>query len=261
MSRLWKLVTAPEIKDRRDLVRYVFLATALSVAMALALDVANQLTFFLGWPAAFRSWIVTIGVALVIAVPILSWIGRAHLALYHAKQQVETLSRTDPLTSLPNRRALLERAEQSDVTLMVLVILDIDHFKKVNDIYGHRVGDAVLREVSRIMAASLKGLGMLARIGGEEFALVSSGVSPEDVIERLKALRRQVAAHPLLAAGQAVAVTISAGVAVRNSKTLDELYTEADRALYVAKHGGRNQIRLSDELRAMLGIEAPRSVA
>ncbi|MFC3123807.1 GGDEF domain-containing protein [Pseudoroseomonas globiformis] len=254
-------MAAPELKDRQDLIRYVFLASGLAVAMALVLDIVNQLTFFHDWPTAVRSWIITIGVAIVIAGPILSWIGKAHLALYQAKQQVDALSRTDPLTGLPNRRALLERAEQSHVTLMVLVILDIDHFKKVNDVYGHRTGDAVLREVSRIMDTSLADIGMLGRIGGEEFALISSGVPPGQVMERLAELRHRIAERPLMAAGQAVAVTISAGMAVGHGKTLDELYSEADRALYAAKNGGRNQIRRSDELQAIYEAEASRSAA
>lgn len=230
-----------------------------AIAVALIVDVANQLVFFSGWSAAFRSWVVTLFVAPAIAIPILTSIGRAHLALYRSKVQMETLSRTDPLTGLRNRRALFEEAEQAGATLMVLAIIDIDHFKRVNDTHGHRVGDAVLRSVGQAMEAALKEFGLVGRLGGEEFALISRHRSPEEVLRRLGQLRDQLAAGPLRVEDQEVLVTISAGVALRERRTLDELYSEADKALYRAKRSGRNRICVADELAD--GLQPPSTEA
>jgi len=250
LRQLLKLLIAPEVRDAAGLRRYVAVAVLAAVVAALLMDVANQMAFFIDWTTAIRSWIVTLVVALLIATPLLTWIGRAHLALYQAKLKVEQLSRTDPLTGLPNRRALLEEAERMGATLMVLVIIDIDHFKKVNDTYGHRAGDTVLRRAGQIMANSLAGCGTLGRVGGEEFALVSNGPSPPALLERLGSLRDRLAAHPMVTDGQTVTITISVGAALRHQQSFDELYSEADRALYAAKRSGRNRICLSPHLQS-----------
>lgn len=251
-----RLIVAPDIQDRRGLRRYVAGATAAAVVAALLLDIVNQFVFFIDWAVALRSWLVTILVALLVATPILSWIGRAHLALADSRRQLEHVSRTDPLTGLPNRRALMEAAEHSGTAWMVLVILDIDHFKRVNDTHGHRVGDAVLRAVSRIMEEALGEFGMLGRIGGEEFALISTLAPSREVLDRLEAMRDRFAARPMLTEGLAVLVTISAGAAVGHQRSFDALYLEADRALYTAKRAGRNRICLSEELQAWQEREA-----
>ncbi|EFH12089.1 GGDEF domain-containing protein [Pseudoroseomonas cervicalis] len=249
MRELFRRIAAPQLRDRAGLARYVATATGAAVLLALAVDVAQQLLFFTDWPTALRSWAVTIVIATGIGVLLLGWIGRAHLALYEAKQQAERLSRTDPLTGLANRRALLEAAERGDLALMALVIIDLDHFKRVNDTHGHRVGDAVLQAVSGILAAELGEEGVLARLGGEEFALLAPGEAPAALLARLVRLRDRLADQPVVAEGRAVSVTISAGVALRQAGSFDALYGEADRALYAAKQGGRNRICLSEPLR------------
>ena len=104
-------------------------------------------------------------------------VGSAQLELYRAKQLADTLSRTDSLTGLANRRALIEAAEATLPEVLALAIFDIDRFKAVNDTYGHLAGDAVLRSVGRMMDEELGALGRVARVGGEEFALLSWGVS------------------------------------------------------------------------------------
>src|SRR5690349_8210432 len=116
----------PTVRDQRELVVYVASATGLAVAVALATDIVNQLVFFVSWAACFRSWIVTVFVAILIAVPILYGIGRTHLSLHQAKVMVEQLSLMDPLTGLANRRAILDRAEAAAGTTLVLIIIDLD---------------------------------------------------------------------------------------------------------------------------------------
>ncbi|WP_158815137.1 GGDEF domain-containing protein [Methylocapsa sp. S129] len=164
----------------------------------------------------------------------------------------EKLSRTDQLTGLPNRRALMEVVYTAKLKTLALVIIDIDRFKRVNDTHGHLAGDAVIRSVGQMMAADFSEIGHVARVGGEEFALLSSGVSAESLTAKLMAFCERVGSTPVLINGLAVRVTISAGIALRRkSETFDQLYSAADRALYAAKASGRNRVRLSDGVDAL----------
>jgi diguanylate cyclase (GGDEF)-like protein len=252
-------VTHPTIASRNQLATYVIVTTAVCLVVALSADVANQLTFFVDWPTTIRNWIVTASVTLLIAVPV-SWaVGRAHLELYKAKLTVEELSRTDPLTGLLNRRAIFEIAERAALETMVLVIFDIDRFKRVNDSHGHLAGDEVIRMVARMMEDELGPLGHVGRIGGEEFALVGSGIDVNRLVASLAAFKTRVGAAPIVFDGGAVTVTLSAGAAYRGrSGSLNELYADADRALYKAKAFGRNRIIYSHSFEALLDRTADR---
>jgi diguanylate cyclase (GGDEF)-like protein len=237
------------IKNERDAFRFVRSVTLLCVIAALAVDVTNQLTFFVDWPTCLRSWAITTVVVLALAVPISRTISKAHLELYRAKQLAEALSRTDQLTGLANRRALMETVAGERAAALALVIVDIDRFKRVNDSYGHLAGDEVIRSVARAMADELGDLGLVARVGGEEFALLSSSAPADTVAAKLNTLRNRVAVTPILASGHAMRVTISAGVAMRRGEeSFDQLYSAADRALYAAKAAGRNRVIRADAL-------------
>ncbi|MGO4872384.1 MAG: GGDEF domain-containing protein [Roseiarcus sp.] len=250
----------PRIRNERELVRYVVQVAAVCVALALASEVANQMTFFVDWTVALRSWAIATLTALVLAAPISYAFGKAHLELYLAKLQADALSLTDPLTGLPNRRALLEAAATAAPELLALVIFDIDRFKGINDAYGHVAGDAVIRSVGQMMAAELGPFGCVARVGGEEFALLSSGLPPQTLATHLIAFGERVRSTPVLVNGLVLKVTISAGVALReHGGDFDELYSEADRALYEAKASGRNRIHFPPALDALLvklGVKA-----
>ena len=246
-------VLRASIHNERELVGYVATVTALCVALALAIDVTNQLVFFVDWATCLHSWAETTIIAVALAAPIGREIGKTHLELYRAKLRAEALSLTDPLTGLPNRRALMEAAEIAAPDLLALVIFDIDRFKGVNDAYGHMAGDAVLRSLGQMMAAELGPFGCVARVGGEEFALLSSGVSPAALATHLIAFCDRVRSTPVLVNGLSVRVTISAGVALHEQGgSFEELYSEADRALYAAKAAGRNQIRFPPAFEAAL---------
>jgi diguanylate cyclase (GGDEF)-like protein len=236
------------IRNKRELTSYVVCVTAVCVAIALTVDVVNQLTFFVDWTTCLRSWGITILLVLALAVPIARTIGNAHLKLYQAKLLAEELSRTDQLTGLPNRRALMEAAYTAKLEALALVIIDIDRFKRVNDTHGHLAGDAVIRSVGQMMAADFAEVGHVARVGGEEFALLSSGAAPESLRATLTAFCERVRSTPVLINGLAVRVTVSAGIALRQqNETFDQLYSAADRALYAAKAAGRNRVRFSDD--------------
>jgi len=241
------------ITNTRELTRYVASVTALCVAIALAVDVTNQLVFFVDWPTCLRSWSITTVLVLALAVPISRVIGKAQLELYRAKQIAEALGRTDQLTGLANRRAFMEAVAEQKPEALALVIVDIDRFKRVNDSYGHLAGDEVIRSVAEAMAAELAEFGLVARVGGEEFALLVSNAPAEIVEKRLAAFRERVAATPVLTQGHAVQVTISGGVAVRHAgESFEQLYSSADRALYAAKAAGRNRVLSADAVAVLI---------
>ena len=168
------------------------------------------------------------------------------------QEQLREQALRDPLTGLLNRRALEERhalearAAADDGTPLALVLLDLDHFKRVNDTHGHAAGDAVLRDVATVLRQGLRSNDALFRIGGEEFALLIPGASPALAARRVDSLRDALAAVRL--GGLAEPVTFSAGVAGVGPRaaSLQALLHAADQALYQAKRDGRNRTVLAD---------------
>ncbi len=163
-----------------------------------------------------------------------------------------SLALTDSLTELYNRRyfdahfgAQLARAADEAKPLALLMI-DIDHFKKVNDAHGHGAGDEVLRETARLIAANVRSFDTVARLGGEEFAVVMPDTDAENALAVAKRLLGAVAEEPLRVAAAPDAilrVTVSLGLAVATRPVAAaELLERADAALYAAKRGGRNRI-------------------
>ena len=152
---------------------------------------------------------------------------------------------TDDLTGLPNRRAftrLQNQLNKADRT--ALIILDIDHFKDVNDSLGHQAGDAALRHIARVVREALRPKDTLSRIGGEEFAIWMPGAdlkTGEEVAERV---RSTVFDSPFRFAGTERVITVSCGVASypAPTKAIENLMGVADAALYQAKHAGRNRV-------------------
>jgi two-component system cell cycle response regulator len=155
----------------------------------------------------------------------------------------------DPLTGLPNRRALMERLQQEWARMerhgqpFTFIMADIDHFKKVNDTYGHLVGDQLLKEVAKVFAKQCRNIDMPARYGGEEFAIVvpqESAATAQCLAERC---RRNIEEINIMVNGDAVHTTVSFGIADATGLTVSETLIEhADEALYAAKVAGRNKI-------------------
>jgi len=159
---------------------------------------------------------------------------------------------TDQLTGLHNRRymsgqlkALVERAGQGGEPVSVLAI-DIDHFKKINDSFGHDVGDEVLQEFAVRLASNVRSIDLPVRQGGEEFLVVMPETRLEDAQRIAERLRRQVAGEPFrnVTSGEPLDVTISIGVAstLAGETKPDGLLKRADRAMYEAKAAGRNRV-------------------
>ncbi|MFL5264506.1 MAG: GGDEF domain-containing protein [Anaeromyxobacteraceae bacterium] len=168
-------------------------------------------------------------------------------ALYHA--ELRRLTSEDPLTGLANKRAFAAALEREVARAhrhtrpLALALLDLDHFKAVNDLHGHLAGDHVLREVARAVAPLVGPEELFARVGGEELAIVL----PDAPLDRARAfaeeVRARVAAAPLAFEGAPVALTVSVGVAaLAPGEAPDALVARADARLYDAKRGGRNRV-------------------
>jgi diguanylate cyclase (GGDEF)-like protein len=168
-------------------------------------------------------------------------------------QEVQSLALTDPLTGLHNRRSLFElgrvefaRAQRMNRAFCCMM-LDLDHFKQINDKYGHLVGDQVLKEFAKRCKASVREVDLVGRYGGEELIILlpeTDGKMATRVAERLRA---SIAASPVKAGNEEIAVTVSIGVSTKDENTLhlDTLIARADQAMYIAKHKGRNRVALS----------------
>jgi diguanylate cyclase (GGDEF)-like protein len=172
--------------------------------------------------------------------------------LREANKRLESLADTDGLTGLYNRRyfdALLVKELQRTArykTPVGLVLLDIDHFKQVNDTYGHPMGDEVLRNVSRIVTSSVRVTDSAARYGGEEIAIVFTQTTAQGVSDVTERLRQRLAEFHHEYQGHSVQRTASFGLSVCEGKgatpTAKEMIDRADRALYRAKRTGRNRV-------------------
>jgi diguanylate cyclase len=179
----------------------------------------------------------------------------AALALQNAwlLEALGRLAAADPLTGLANRRAFnaeLDRAlarAARRAEPIALILLDVDHFKSVNDTWGHQIGDEVLRDVARTLSSTVRAEATVARHGGEEFAVLLPDCGTGDALLVAERLRGAVAR---VTVRDTSPITISVGVAVLGPtiRTAAQLLDAADRALYAAKRAGRNRVRCADEL-------------
>jgi diguanylate cyclase (GGDEF)-like protein len=170
-------------------------------------------------------------------------------ALRERSLMLERETQEDALTGVANRRCFMQRlAAEIEVALAVgqplcIAIADLDHFKAVNDELGHPVGDQALRQSAAILRRSCRESDLVARVGGEEFALVLPGMTRTDATVFCETLRADVAAHDFRDIHPDLAITISIGLAQWDgSAELDELVHTADAQLYRAKRAGRNQV-------------------
>jgi diguanylate cyclase (GGDEF)-like protein len=202
-------------------------------------DLSQRMDFMGAFAAAFNSMVEALAEA------------RAALEAKNAKlqrqsAQLEELATTDALTGLWNRRKFNElvagevaRAYRYSQPVS-LGLLDVDHFKRVNDTYGHDVGDAVLRELADVVRGQVRSVDVVARWGGEEFVVLSPGIPVAGCAELAERIRAAAAGHMFPAVGR---VTVSVGVTeYTHGDTPDSLFARADKALYAAKDGGRDRV-------------------
>ena len=168
-------------------------------------------------------------------------------------QEVQSLALTDHLTGLQNRRSLFElgRVEFARAHRMnrpfCCMMLDLDHFKQINDKYGHPVGDQVLKEFARRCKSSVREIDLVGRYGGEELVILLPETDRKTSVLVAERLRASIAATPITVADLEIPVTVSIGVATKDEHTthLEALMARADQAMYIAKHKGRNRVAMS----------------
>jgi diguanylate cyclase (GGDEF)-like protein len=172
-----------------------------------------------------------------------------------AERELRRLADHDPLTGLVNRRCFHEELQRELSRIDrhggrgALLVIDVDRFKLVNDTLGHKAGDDVLCAVAETLRRRLRASDVISRIGGDEFAVVVSGVNDRDQAQNIAAkLGDGIREQTILAGGRVAQVTVSIGVAMLDPDTLgphDDLLVAADNAMYQAKRGGRDRIALA----------------
>ncbi|MFN7030142.1 MAG: GGDEF domain-containing protein [Sphingopyxis sp.] len=185
-------------------------------------------------------------VPLLVAPPAYGWIAWLSWRLHRANAALDKLARCDAMTGLANRRAFVEAARERLAAgePMQLLVADIDHFKRINDSMGHAAGDLALTHAAAVLARAAPEAGLVARIGGEEFALLVPAET--DAAALVARIADDLAHTPVPAAAELQRMTCSFGVAVAQAgKGLDGLLSRADAALYAAKDGGRNRMALA----------------
>ena len=211
-------------------------------ALAIPLEIEGKImaviTLFTGADAGFDA--IHTGTA----VAFTEQAARVLQTLAH-RDQLSKRATYDNLTGLLNRATFMERSNRRCACdgLKGAIMLDIDHFKSINDTYGHAAGDMVLREVARRLCATVRGDDEIGRLGGEEFALVLARVLSKDAEDLAERLRMSVAARPFdIGIMHPIDVTVSVGVATGEDSNIEDLLARADEALYQAKRTGRNRV-------------------
>jgi len=177
---------------------------------------------------------------------------RAALRTKHFQDLLIDYAHIDPLTSLPNRRALQERLAQEWDRLMrhggrlAFIMVDLDHFKRVNDTHGHSIGDRVLQEVAKVLQNQCRKVDLPVRYGGEEFAIVVPQVAALDAAHLAERCRGDIGKIAVRAGAATAGITASFGVSDSDGVgSADAMIERADRALFQAKQAGRNAVRVA----------------
>ena len=245
----------------RRIILKASLATLLSIAASLGLAVT--VVPMLGGVVDGNAWLMCILCPLLIAWPASAWqfwqaqrlrdahgeIARLHGELTAAHEALLEKARHDGLTGVLNRETFLAALEQASLEggHGMLLLIDADHFKQINDRFGHPVGDDALRRLAQAIAGTVAQDGFSGRLGGEEFAVYLPGMTISEAgpvaTRLLEVVRRLRIEAP---AGGVVGLTVSIGAAAQTGDaTLDELIAEADEQLYRAKTAGRNRVVFS----------------
>lgn len=176
------------------------------------------------------------------------------------KQELErnaSMAKTDELTGIPNRRGFNEIIEnlsieaQQKQSSFAVILLDIDHFKNINDTFGHLIGDSVLRYIARLLHKETKGRDSIARFGGEEFVILLPDTQHDSAMQVANNIRKKIESHPLKIKSdqKSMQITISAGVAMyQMGEPTEQLLHRVDQRLYKAKTSGRNRVCGENEL-------------
>ncbi|MCJ8238794.1 GGDEF domain-containing protein [Peteryoungia algae] len=228
------------------------------VMVALILVVLHALGVLLN--PLLRDLAIGCGIAFIVSFTLTMlcslYMGYAVIHLARTRLEFRQMSRTDMLSGLLNRRAFIE--DLSQVERGHLLVIDIDRFKQINDRYGHLAGDDVIVSIAGTLKEIAGPPHLVARIGGEEFAILFRDTDFAEVVSLAEKLRRTVANHKIDAVQHTIAVTISGGLAdITPIRDFSAVYAAADRALYIAKSAGRNRIVLERDLPRTAHLDSP----
>lgn len=198
---------------------------------------------------------IAVAVTLTVAPPLAMLFGLLSANLLALEAQLKDQAMRDALTGVPNRRWILERGAQAiargaaPASAFGVLMVDVDHFKSINDRLGHAAGDAVLREVATRLGARLRRTDRFGRYGGEEFLVVTEDRDPDSLRAAAEAIRQTLAQASLVADGIAIPITVSVGGALHPAgsptRTFETTLRRADAALYRAKAAGRDRVEIA----------------
>lgn len=199
-----------------------------------------------------EEWPWELGLSLTLTVTltmtISTWIGRKTLETERLTQELQRLVERDRLTDAATRDFFFGQLDRNPDGYGVSLMVDIDHFKSVNDRYGHLVGDAVIRDVAQVLRNAVRTDDIVCRFGGEEFVIFLRDYDAVDAFAVAERMRKAIADKLIQAETNAVRVTVSIGGSLRERiADIDRAISQADAALYRAKAGGRNRTVFADE--------------
>lgn len=182
-------------------------------------------------------------------------VARIHSAYKYkvTNDKLRAMAMRDGLTGLYNHTLLIELFQKEIAKSdrlnnnIAFVMLDIDHFKSINDTYGHMIGDEILRKISAMIVETVRIGDIVGRYGGEEFSIVLSDISEEAVLDVCERIRRNVEQHIFKVDGKNIKITVSVGVCIKNQQSKvskNDIIKNADKALYEAKRSGRNKCEM-----------------
>jgi len=197
------------------------------------------------------NWVNALTPLLIAVLPVIGTTAFVLLCFERIRRELQRIATTDALTGLPNRLTIGERASALFTQARTLslgfsiAVIDIDHFKQINDRHGHDAGDLVLRGVAEALATHCRGANVVGRQGGEEFVALFDGANLHDAVTAAERLRAGVEATSHAFEQTTLRVTASIGVATfdRDDQSFADVLRRADRALYAAKAAGRNCVR------------------
>jgi diguanylate cyclase (GGDEF)-like protein len=236
-----------ELRRKRDVAFFCSFVTGFSVFSSFGSTIILGSYFQIPIsPIGYNiSWLIP----LIIAGPVSYLIGSALRRVTVIKEQMERLATVDPLTNVFNRKGLFDRLALMDRDEgrqpLSLIMLDIDHFKAVNDTFGHMAGDIALREVANLLLHVQEDEALVGRLGGEEFLIAMFGTLTQ-AAALSEQLRRRVASTPVVVGSASISISASFGVTSWHAdEPIDAALQRADKAMYDAKATGRNRVVIS----------------
>ncbi|EAR11434.1 GGDEF domain-containing protein [Reinekea blandensis] len=248
---LLKWVQTASVLKRQQRTYWVFLAGNACLVWLMSLKLVEEVSLYNElWFQIAESLFAIAGVVLL-SMGIAAW-SRDYQALIDdteaKKNQYKQLSITDALTGLMNRTAYNQRIEQfvSDQQPYLLMLIDLDHFKQINDRYGHDAGDAALKQVGALLGSNSRNQEDCFRVGGEEFAIVLTQCSLSQAESIAERLRTAIETHAIRWQDAELSCTVSIGLCLsQTGESPQTTYRHADAALYEAKQNGRNRVVVS----------------